>query len=86
MQHCAELADFDLLDPSKLAVAAFQACSPLDGDQVTALLACLSQELTCVQGPPGTGKSPASTTANKTSGRLGYPAAQHAAASASKVN
>ena len=53
-QH-AELVEFDLLDPSQDAVAAFQACSSLDGDQVTALLACLGRELTCVQGPPGTG-------------------------------
>ena len=52
----AELAEFDLLDPSMEAVAAFKACSPLDGDQITALLACLRQELTCVQGPPGTGR------------------------------
>ncbi|KAK9822561.1 hypothetical protein WJX74_004715 [Apatococcus lobatus] len=29
----------------------------LDGDQMTALLACLRQELTLIQGPPGTGKT-----------------------------
>ena len=51
----ADLSAVDVLHPRPDAVAALKDGSCLDADQAEAILACLSQELTCVQGPPGTG-------------------------------